>query len=131
MQEWRFVVVRDKAARERLGKAAKNQFFVGQAPVVIVACATVVDYVMSCGQLSYPVDVSIALEHMALQAVEEGLGTCWVCAFHEAEVKAICGIPERARVVALLPLGYPAEAPGPRPRKGLDEIVSYETFEGA
>ena len=80
MQEWKFVVVRDPATRLKLMKAAANQSFVAQAPVVIVACGIVVDLVMSCGQLSYPVDVAIAVDHMALQAVEEGLGTCWVCA---------------------------------------------------
>ena len=128
MQEWRFVVVRDKATRERLAKAARNQFFVAQAPVVIAACGTIVDHVMSCGQLSYPVDVAIAVDHMTLQAVEEGLGTCWVCAFSEAEVKAACGIPETARVVALLALGYPSEAPKARPRKELDDIVGFEKF---
>jgi len=41
MQDRKFVVVRDKATREKLMKAAKNQTFIAQAPVVIVACATI------------------------------------------------------------------------------------------
>ena len=128
MQERKFVVVRDRAARERLMKAAKNQSFVLQAPVVIVACGTIADCVMSCGQLSYPIDVAIAVDHMTLQAVEEGLGACWVCAFSEPEVKSILGIPDSVRVVALLPLGYPAETPAARSRKALEEIVCFDRF---
>ena len=128
MQEWKFVVVRDAATREKLVRAARNQFFVGQAPVVIVGCGTIADYVMSCGQLSYPVDVAIALTNMTLQAVEEGLGTCWVCAFEEEKVKSLLGIPEDIRVVALLPLGYPDESPPARPRKDIQQVVCYERF---
>jgi len=128
MQNWRFIVVRERATRERLMTAARNQSFVGQAPVVIVACGTMPDYVMSCGQPAYTVDVAIAVDHMTLQAVEEGLGTCWVCAFSEPEVKAILGIPDDVRIVTLLPLGYPAEAPEARSRKAMSEIVSFEAY---
>jgi len=129
MQEWKFVVVRDKATRERLAEAANRQHFVGRAPVVIAACGTIVDHVMSCGQLSYPVDVAIAVTHMTLQAVAEGLGTCWVCAFDEGKVKSILNVPKAIRVVALLALGYPDESPRPRPRKDMSEIVAYERFD--
>jgi nitroreductase len=128
IQEWKFVVVRDKATRILLADAAKGQTFVGQAPLIIAACGTVTDYVMTCGQAAYPVDLSIAVEHMVLQAVEEGLGTCWIGAFYEDQVKKILGIPDSARVVALLPLGYPASQPAARPRKPLAEIVAWEKW---
>ena len=128
MQEWKLIVVKDKGTRERLMKAAGNQTFVAQAPVVIAACGVLADYTMRCGQLSYPVDVAIAVDHMTLQAHAEGLGCCWVCAFSEPEVKEILGIPENVRVVALLTLGYPAEHPPARARKELAELVCREKF---
>jgi nitroreductase len=128
MQDWRFIVVKDPGLRLKLAEAAKNQAFVGQAPVVIVACGTS-DYVMTCGQLTYPIDVSIAVDHMTLAAVEEGLGTCWIGAFYEDKVKEILEIPQSIRVVALLPLGYPAQPPSkPTPRKNLKEIVAYDKW---
>jgi len=127
-QEWRFVVVRDPETRNRLMKAASNQPFVAQAPVVIACCAQTDSHVMRCGQLCYPIDVAIAIDHITLAAVEEGLGTCWIGAFSEAEAKEILGIPEHIRVVELLTLGYPAEQPGPRRRKPLEEIVCYERW---
>jgi nitroreductase len=128
LQEWRFVVVRDEGRRKRLAEAAKGHTFVGEAPVVIAACATVTDYVMTCGQLTYPIDLAIALEHMVLAAAAEGLGTCWIGAFYEEEVKKILNIPPEVRVVALLPLGYPDESPHPRPRKEIGEIVAFESW---
>jgi nitroreductase len=128
MQDWKFVVVRDQDLRRKLAEAARNQEFVGQAPVVIAACGTS-DYVMTCGQLTYPIDVSIAIDHMTLSAVEEGLGTCWIGAFYEDTVKEILQIPQSIRVVALLPLGYPAaEQAKPTPRKSLKEIVAYDRW---
>ncbi len=129
LQEWRFIVVRDKHTRQRLMKAAKNQAFVGEAPVVIVCCAQTDNHVMSCGQLSYPIDVAIAIEHMALKAVEEGLGTCWIGAFYEEQVKDILGIPKDIRVVELLLLGYPVKpSPMHKVRLSLEEIVMYERW---
>jgi len=128
MQEWRFVVVREPEARARLAEAACGQAFVAQAPVVVAACGVECDHVMTCGQHCYPIDLAIAVDHMTLQAAAEGLGTCWIGAFHEEQVKQILGIPDAVRVVALLPLGHPAEAPGPRPRKPLAEVVAWERW---
>ncbi len=129
MQDWRFVVVRDAATRQRLMAAANNQPFVGQAPVVIACCATQSDYVMRCGQPSGPIDVAIAMDHMTLQAVEEGLGTCWIGSFYEDRVKDILGIPEPVRVIELLTLGYPADMPpASKQREPLDRIVAYERW---
>ncbi len=127
-QEWKFIVVRDKDTREKLSLAAHHQKFVGEASVVIVACSTETAHIMPCGQLSYPIDLAIAVDHMTLKAVEEGLGTCWIGAFEENEVKKILGIPETIRVVALLPLGYPISIPSPTPRKSKEEIILFEKW---
>ncbi|MBI2438209.1 MAG: nitroreductase family protein [Lentisphaerae bacterium] len=129
MQEWRFVVVQDAETRKKLGVAANNQRFVGEAPVVIVCCSNLSDYVMRCGQMAYPIDVAIAIEHMALQAVAEGLGSCWVGSFYEDQVKAILGIPEKARVVELLTLGYPSDTSRAKSRLSLNQIVCHERWQ--
>jgi len=102
--------------------------FVGQAPVFLVACGTDREGIMACGQYRYPIDLSIAMSFMILEAYELGLGTCWLGRFDEKQVKEILGIPEGVRVVAMTPLGYPAENPAPRPRKRLEEIVCYERY---
>ena len=127
-QEWRFVIVRDEAVRHSLMAAAGNQGFVGEAPVVIACCAETDGHIMRCGQQSYPIDVAIAAEHIALAAAEEGLGTCWIGAFSEPEVKEILGIPASVRVVQLPTLGYAGAPPGPRLRKPLKEIACYDRW---
>lgn len=121
-QEHRFIVVKDESRRRELARAANNQAFVGDAPVVIVACAT-------NPQRRYAfVDVAIAVDHMTLAAHAEGLGTCWIGAFSEPAVKEILGIPEEVSVVCLLPLGYPAVQGTVRPRKSAEELFADEKW---
>jgi len=122
-QDWKFIIVKDPKIKEKLATIARNQKFIAEAPVVIVACGIDCDYIMSCGQPAYTVDVSIAMSYITLQAVEEGLGTCWIGAFKEEEVKELLGIPKDVRIVGMLPLGYPLEVPPPKPRKPLSQII--------
>jgi nitroreductase len=127
-QEWKFIVVKDAETKKKLAHAAMNQSFLGQAPVVIIACATESKAVMTCGHPTYAVDLSIAFAYMLLQAYELGLGTCWIGAFKEDEVKSVLGVPKDVRVVALSPLGYPSTDTVARSRKSLDEITCFEAY---
>ncbi|MCE5238663.1 nitroreductase family protein [bacterium] len=126
-QEWRFVIVRDAARRQALAQAA-GQPFVGAAPVVIVACAADTSRVMRCGMACHPIDVAIALEHIALQATAEGLGTCWIGAFDQEAAQEAVGAPDGAVVVELMPLGYPAAQAPPKNRLPMGEIVFDEVW---
>jgi nitroreductase len=130
LQPWKFILVKDESLKKRLVVASVGQTFIAQAPVVIVACAFPDKCYSRMGNYmkSWPVDVAIAVEHMMLQAQEEGLGTCWIGAFEEEEVKSILHVPEEVRVLALTPLGYPDENPAPRGRKDLQEIISHDFY---
>jgi nitroreductase len=68
-------------------------------------------------------DVAIAIEHIVLEAVEMGLGTCWVRLFDEKRVRSLLSLPEHLHIVALLPVGIPDEDPAPRPRLPMSAIV--------
>jgi nitroreductase len=128
-QEPRFIVVKNPKLRSKLAEAAKGQSFVGTAPVVLVACAFDDGYVMTCGQLSYPIDVAIALDHISLAAVEHGLGTCWIGAFYEDNVKEILGIPKDVRVVQLMPIGYPTiQTIKEKNRLPMNEIIKQDCW---
>lgn len=131
----RYIVVKDKARIEQIcGKFS----WIKQAPVVIVACADPKDSGFRNGMDYYLVDVGIALEHLVLAASNLGLGTCWIGAFDEATVKAALGVHDDVKVVALTPLGYPAEestaskrvraAVDADQRKNIEEIVHKEKW---
>ena len=121
-QHWKFVVVTDPELREKLAQACCGQAFVASAPADLVICATQMG-MMACDQPAETVDCSIALSFMMLEAAEQGLGTCWLGAFHAGEVKKVLSLPGEDIVVAVSPLGYPDSAVEPRPRKSLEEVV--------
>jgi nitroreductase len=130
LQPWKLVVVKDIKKINDLAIACNNQTFLTQAPVLIVACALEDEAYGKMGGYmnSFPVDIGIALEHLILAATEKGLGTCWIGAFNEKMVKDVLDIPDNVRVVALTPLGYPAEEGRLRGRKSLSEIVCYDRY---
>jgi len=129
-QPWKFIVVKDQAIKEKLAEASRGQRFIAQAAVVIVACAYPEKSYQKQGNYmqSWSIDVTCALDHLMLQAREEGLGTCWIGAFEEDKVKPILNIPDKVKVLALTPLGYPDEEPYDRGRKPLAEIISYDSY---
>ena len=132
-QPWTFIVIKDREIRERLVPACKGQKFIGEAPVVIAACGREDQAYQKMGGYwnSLPVDIGISFAHLMLAAAAEGLGTCWIGAFVEEEVRSILGVPPEIKIVALTPLGYPAGDRVERPRKPLDEIIMHERWAGS
>ncbi len=128
-QQWRLLVIDDPALRERLVDAASpHQPFLKQAPILLAACALNPGYVMRCGHPAYLLDLAIVLDHVTLQAVREGLGTCWIGSFAEEEAKRVLRVPAEVRIVELMSLGYPARVPAARARKPLPELVGRGTW---
>jgi nitroreductase len=74
------------------------------------------------------VDVAIAMDHLILAAAEEGLGTCWICAFDPAIARKALGLPAGIEPIAFTPVGYAEDEPVPKARKKLEEIVRYEKW---
>jgi nitroreductase len=128
LQDWRFVVVTDKAQKRKLVEAANNQIFLEKAGAIIVAC-TISDYIMRCGQPAGVIDVAIALEHICLQATELGLATCWIGSFYPEKVKSILNIPNDIAIVELMALGYPADRPNMSGREPAEKIACLETWQ--
>lgn len=127
LRDWRFVVVTEAHLRERLKAAANDQAFFTQAGAVIVGCSND-DSVMTCGHPVSLIDVSIAMEHIALAATAEGLATCWIGSFYPEKVRAVLGIPENIEVVELMTIGVPADKQPKRQSEPLKNVVSYEKW---
>jgi nitroreductase len=127
LQDWRFVVVTDKETKRKIAQAANNQTFLQNAGAIIVACS-VSNEVMRCGQAVGPIDVAIALEHIALQAAELGLATCWIGSFYPEKVRPIVGMPQDIAIIELMAVGYPADSRKEPNRQAIEKIVCYEKW---
>jgi nitroreductase len=125
-QDWRFVIVTDKKVKAKLLEAGTSQQFLANSAIV-VACSVNAG-TMSCGIPTAPVDVSIALEHIALAATSEGLATCWIGSFKPEPVKEVLGIPANIVIVELMALGYPADTQPTPKRVTVDDIVCYNNW---
>jgi len=136
-QPWHFVMALDAGLRQEIGKAANGQSWMAVAPVTVVACGLPQRAYKKMGGYgnSVDIDLAIALDHLTLAAVAEGLGTCWIGAFAEPQIKRLLDIPSSVKVVAMTPLGYPASADLNRPvqeneRKPWAEIFSTDRYQG-
>ncbi len=132
IQPWEFIIVRDSKIKRKLSIAALNEIFIAEAPVVIVVCANEMRSAQRYGSRGATLyclqDTAAAIQNMLLTACALGLGTCWVGAFYEEDVRRILNVPGGVRSVAIIPVGHPAEKPEIRFKRALGEIVHYETY---
>jgi nitroreductase len=124
-QPWHFIVIKERATLEAIGRIATSGSFIGQAPLAV---AIVMD-----SARRPELDAGRAIQQMELMACSEGLGTCFVGLRQEEQqrqIKELLEIPEGLELITVLPFGY--RAPGPRrrgtPRKPMSEIAHSEKF---
>jgi nitroreductase len=139
-QPWHFIVVKSEVTKRKLAEVSHNQEWMLSAPVFIICIADIQSRVKEDIGVSFDEDspqqelkqiirdTSIAIEHIVLEADNQGLGTCWVAWFKQEEIRPIVNIPSDKYVVSILTLGYSDESPKARPRKKLEEIVHYEKW---
>ncbi len=125
-QQRKFIVVRDLECRKALA-AASEQPWMAQAQVII-AVVGLADYAMSCGVPADPVDCAIAMDHVSLAAVAEGLGSCWVGHFDQDKCRKLLDVPQSATIIQLLTVGYTTGKAGPKNRLPYDKVVCDEKY---
>ena len=146
-QAWRFGVITDPSVIERVAKAAYQQKWIGTAPLLIVLCTQRVqdenggrniqvqrfpewaDAMMSMDSRLYSAlnseehQTKIPAVHMALAALEHGIGCTWVSRFEVRSVAGIIAVPDGYLPSEILAFGYPTENGKQAKKKRLDEIV--------
>ena len=127
MQGVKLLIVNEKEVVEKVGVAI-GQKWAKYSPMFIVAISKATSSGTNSGLKYFMLDVGIVFEHLILAATAEGLGTCWIGHFNEEEVKNILSIPDKYRVVALTPLGYPsmpAKETGKKPLSAMVHLNKY------
>lgn len=138
-QPWKFIVVDESGARERLcdalvlenGKTGAP--WRAQCPAFIVLVerkANVMPIVLTYYQDSQRFaqgDIGMAAMNMCYQAMELGLSTCVIGMNSQEKMEAALGIPDHAAVRLVISVGYAAEDKAPRAkvRKPLEEVVCF------
>jgi len=128
LQSRKFFFVFHKEMKQALARAALNQQFIAQAPLVAVACLDrrIAGRYGDRGVNLYAIqDAAASVMSMMLEAHELGLGTVWVGAFNEFAVIEALDLPQEFRPVAIVPIGYPASVPKPLPRLSPEDAVTF------
>lgn len=129
-QPWQFIVVTESEKLKELKACYHREWFMS-APACIVVLGNHNEawHRQSDKKDHTDIDVSIAIDHLTLQATEIGLGTCWVCNFEVDKVVALFDLPTYLEPIALIPIGFPSNtedvSPKEKERKPLDEIVKW------
>ncbi len=123
IQGCRYTVVRDPAKVAAVKKGVAMQKWTQAAPMFIIVSIKPRDSGTGTQGIDYyTVDAGICTEHLVLAVTAEGLGTCWVGHFDEQPIREALGIPEAERVVAVLPMGFPAHDPERTSRKPMKRL---------
>jgi len=131
-QEREYIVVRDRAQKERLMKAALGQRAILESDVTVAFCGDL-DRISSRygkrGREFYLLqDVAAAVQNFLLYIHSQGLGAVWIGAFNDSEVSRILCLPDHVIPVALVPVGIPGEVPRTPPRRELKEMLHWEKW---
>jgi len=137
-QCWEVIVIKDSAIKQKLQETLStgnpSTKAIGEAPVVITLCGKLQSAGYKRGQTTtkfgdwFMFDLGIATQSLCLAAHNLNLGTVIVGLFDQDKAKDILKVPEGYEVVALVPLGYPAQEVSAPPRREIAEFVHYDTF---
>src|SRR3989338_7730552 len=132
VQNWRFIIIRNKETREKIAKICDEQYWMLKAPMLIVVCSEVTKIKRmfgARGEALYAVqNCSAAIQNMLLKAHELGLGTTWIGAFDETKLREILSIEEIARPQAVFAIGYPESYEEKSRREPLETVIFFEKY---
>ncbi|UCD30761.1 MAG: nitroreductase family protein [Planctomycetota bacterium] len=150
-QPWLFGVVTDGDLIKEIAGAAYGQEWIAGAPLLIILCIRIIeddrgareiqkkrfpDHADAIDAMDKDLYTALNLEehqtkiagaHMALVALEHGIGSTWVSHFEVKKVAELLKLSNQYVPSEILVLGYPAEESTCAPRKELQELIFYDT----
>ncbi|MFH2020554.1 MAG: nitroreductase family protein [archaeon] len=132
IQNWRFIIVKDKDSKQRVAEAAMQQMWIAEAPVILVVVAEtekIKQFYGLRGERLYAVqNCAAAIENMLLTIHSLGMASCWVSAFDEDMLKRSVNIPGDIRPQAVIPIGYPDEIVPAPTHYTMENVCFFETY---
>jgi nitroreductase len=120
-QPWQFIAVTDREILRELGQI---QSCIAQAGAAIAVVVEETKY--------WKEDAAAAIENMLLAATALGYGSLWVEGYvlaQEPLAKDILGVPDRLRLIAIIPIGKPAKTPHQAAKRPLDAVLFWNQYD--
>lgn len=113
-QPWQFVVLTDRALLDRMADIHPHAQMIRQAPAAVVVCG---DLKREVHPGFWVQDCAAATQNLLLALHAQGLGGVWTGVYpredRAAAIREALRLPEHVVPMALIPIGVPAEHPGP------------------
>jgi nitroreductase len=121
-QHWRFVLVQDKEAVQRLGEDSTSGGWVAGADFAVI--------ILTDPQLGFHlIDAGRAAQDMQLAAWDQGIISGLYTGFKEERMRKDFAIPSNLKPTIVIGFGYPAEKIlGKKDRMPLSELASVDKF---
>jgi nitroreductase len=119
-QPWEFIVITDSAVKEKLCAVAG---WMKDAGAIIAV-------VLDPNSPWWIEDGSAAIQNMQIACTALGYGSCWVegdALPLEQDFKSLLCIPKGKRLLALVPVGVPAETPATEKRP-LESVLHWQVY---
>ncbi len=132
LQDWKFILVTEFETRRKISEACLQQYWMESAPVHIIVCAQPEKserFYGERGRKMYSIQNCAAVaQNMVLAANDQGLGACWVSAFHEDMLRSAINIPPDVIPQVVVTLGYSDEHPAEPPKFPIENVVFIEKW---
>jgi nitroreductase len=151
-QPWAFGVITDPGLIAQIAHIAYQQTWIACAPLLVILCTLITGDERGGRDIQlqrYPAwardiaamdaglywalnqeehQTKIAGTHMALVALEHGIGACWVSRFDVKQLAELLHLPECYLPAEILAFGYPEHPQQPLKKKDLRQVVFYNTY---
>ena len=137
-QCWEIIVIENSTLRLQLQEtlSPKNPATksIADAPTLLAICGKLASSGYYKDEVStklgdwFMFDLGLATQTICLVAQGLGLGTVIVGYFDHERAHEILKVPNGYKVVALIPMGYPAKEPAAPKRREISEFTHYDMF---
>lgn len=119
-------------SRQHIAAAKNTVDAMAEAPVVILVVNSLGKSIFAdltpeerISEICNIQSIGASIENMLLAATEKGIGSLWICDIFFAYPELCKWLGGDGQLIAAVALGYPNESPGERPRKRIEDIVSW------
>lgn len=132
LQDLRFIVCTEHATINKLPELCMDQYWIATAPAVIVVCSQPQVQAKWFGERGRHVfatqNAAAATQNIMLSAKSMGLDTCWVGGFSQEGVDKLFGTEDKARVEAIITVGYASEKPDKKNEQPLTASMFFQKY---
>jgi len=131
VQNWRFIIVKDKKKKNDIATASLKQYWMNQAPVHIVVCYDDINIRELYPKLHEEFSLlnsAITSTHILLKATELKLGTCIVAVFDKNAISKILKLPSNIHPVLIITVGYTKGRHKVTKRHPIEDIIYFDEY---